>query len=241
LLVEIRQTKNQKLKTKNKQQAPSNKEQTTLKSYIMKPLKFLAFFIIPMGLIIAAVPQNKTKPYKLTADQLLGEANARTQYITPETVADLIVKKDPSFQLIDVRNKDDFEKFSLPGAINIPVSDLLSDKYSDVLNQDVKMNIFYSNGTITANEAWMVTRQLGYKNNFVLEGGLNYWFDAILNPQKPASTSPDEEFAKYDFRLSAGKALGGGMTVQSNQTQSTETAKPAIQSAPKKKKAAGGC
>ena len=207
----------------------------------MKPLRLLALFIIPMGLIIAAVPQNKTKPYKLTADQLLGEANARTQYITPETVADLIVKKDPSFQLIDVRNKNDFEKFSLPGAINIPVADLLSDKFSDVLNQDVKMNILYSNGTIIANEAWMVTRQLGYKNNFVLEGGLNYWFDSILNPQKPATTSPDEEFAKYDFRLSAGKALGGGMTVQSNQTQSAETAKPAIQSAPKKKKAAGGC
>jgi hypothetical protein len=70
---------------------------------------------------------------------------------------------------------------------------------------------------------------------------LNYWFDSILNPQKPATTSPDEEFAKYDFRLSAGKALRGGMTVQSNQTQSAETAKPAIQSAPKKKKAAGGC
>ena len=135
----------------------------------------------------------------------MSEANTRTQYVTPETVADMIIKKDPSFQLIDVRSQDEFEKFSLPGAINIPVTDLLSDKYTDILNQDVKMNIFYSNGTITANEAWMVTRQLGYKNNFVLEGGLNYWFDAILNPQKPASTSPDEEFAKYDFRLKCRK------------------------------------
>jgi len=44
----------------------------------MKPLRLLALFIIPMGLIIAAVPQNKTKPYKLTADQLLDEANTRT-------------------------------------------------------------------------------------------------------------------------------------------------------------------
>jgi sulfur-carrier protein adenylyltransferase/sulfurtransferase len=35
------------------------------------------------------------------------------------------------------------------------------------------MNIFYSNGTVTANEAWMVTRQLGIKKNFVFEGGLN--------------------------------------------------------------------
>ena len=207
----------------------------------MKPLQLLAILIIPLGLIIAAVPQNKTKPYKLSADQLLGEANTRTQFIAPETVADMIVKKDPSVQLIDVRNQDEFEKFSLPGAINIPVADLLSDKYADVLNQDVKMNIFYSNGTVNANEAWMITRQLGYKNNLVLEGGLNYWFEAILNPQKPASTSPDEEFAKYDFRLSAGKALGGGMTVQTSPNQITSPAKPAIQSVPKKKKAAGGC
>lgn len=207
----------------------------------MKPLQLLAIFVIPLGLIIAAVPQNKTKPYKLTADELLSEANTRTQYISPETVADMIVKKDPTFRLIDVRGQDDFEKFNLQGAINIPVADLLADKYADVLNQDVIMNIFYSNGTITANEAWMVTRQLGYKNNYVLEGGLNYWFEAILNPQKPATTSPDEEFAKYDFRLSAGKALGGGATVQTSQNQSTATSKPAVQAGPKKKKAAGGC
>lgn len=207
----------------------------------MKPRTLLALFIIPMGLIIAAVPQNKTKPYKLTATELLGEVNSRTQYITPESVADMIVNKDPSFRLIDVRSQDEFEKFSLPGAINIPVADLLSDSYTDILNQDTKMNIFYSNSTIIANEAWMVTRQLGYKNNYVLEGGLNYWFDAILNPQKPASTSADEELAKYDFRRSAGQALGGGTIIQSNQNQGSSSAKPSVQAAPKKKKASGGC
>jgi rhodanese-related sulfurtransferase len=194
-----------------------------------------------MGLIIAAVPQNKTKPYKLTAEELLGEVNSRTQYITPETVADMLVKKDPTLRLIDVRSQDEFEKFNLPGSINIPVTDLLSDQYSDILNQDVKMNIFYSNGSLTANEAWMITRQLGYNNNFVLEGGLNYWFEAIMNPQKPVSTSSDEEFAKYDFRKSAGAALGGGGSVQSVQDQGTASAKPAIKAAGKKKKAAGGC
>lgn len=207
----------------------------------MKPLRLLALFLIPMGLIIAAVPQNTTRPFKLTADQLLEETNTRTQYITPELIADMLVKKDPALQLIDVRSQDEFEKFSLPGSINIPAADLLSDKYSDILNQDVKMNVFYSNGTLAANEVWMVTRQLGYKNNFVMEGGLNYWFDAIMNPKKPESTSPDEEFAKYDFRLSAGKALGGGQIFQASQNQVNTSSKPAVQSAPKKKKAAGGC
>jgi rhodanese-related sulfurtransferase len=208
----------------------------------MKPRVLLALFIIPLGLIIAAVPQNKTKPYMLTADQLLEEVNTRTQYITPEAVADMIINKDPSLQLIDVRSQEEFEKFSLQDAINIPLSDLLSDKYNDILNQDVKMNVFYSNGTVQSNEAWMITRQLGYTNNYVLEGGVNYWFDAILNPQKPATVNSDEEFAKYDFRKSAGQALGGGMTVQSNDNQSSSVAtRPVIKAAPKKKKASGGC
>jgi rhodanese-related sulfurtransferase len=207
----------------------------------MKSRTWLSLFIIPMGLIIAAVPQNKTKPYKLTAEELLSEANTRTQYVAPDVVADMIIKKDPSLLLIDVRSQDEFEKFSLPGAINIPSADLLSDKYTDVLNQDVKMNIFYSNGTVAANEAWMITRQLGYTNNYVLEGGLNYWFDTILNPQKPSSTSPDEEFAKYDYHKSAGMALGGGAVVQSNNNQTSSAAKPVVKPAGKKKKAAGGC
>jgi sulfur-carrier protein adenylyltransferase/sulfurtransferase len=207
----------------------------------MKSRTWLAVFIIPMGIIIAAVPQNKTKPYKLTAEELLSEANTRTQYITPDIVADMIVKKDPALRLIDVRSQDEFEKFSLPGAINIPAADLLSDKYVDILNQDLKMNIFYSNGTVAANEVWMITRQLGYTNNYVLEGGLNYWFDNILNPQKPSSTSPDEEFAKYDFHKSAGMALGGGVAVQATNTQASAAAKPAVVPGGKKKKAAGGC
>ena len=208
----------------------------------MKPRTWLAVFIIPMGLIIAAVPQNKTKPYKLTADELLAEANNRTQYVTPDVVADMLVKKDPSLRLIDVRSQDEFEKYSLPGAMNIPAANLLSDEYTDILNQDVKMNVFYSNGTVAANEAWMITRQLGYTNNYVLEGGLNYWFENILNPRQPSSVSPDEEFAKYDFRKSAGMALGGGAVVASPGEQSAGAAKPVIKpAAGKKKKAAGGC
>lgn len=207
----------------------------------MKSRQWLAIFIVPLGLIIAAVPQNKTKPYKLTAEELLNEANTRTQYVTPDAVADMIVRKDPSLRLIDVRSQEEFEKFSLPGAINIPSADLLSEKYTDILNQDLKMNIFYSNGTVAANEAWMVTRQLGYANNYVLEGGLNYWFDAILNPQTPLSSSPDEEFARYDFHKSAGMALGSGTAVQPARSVTSASSKPAVTTAGKKKKAAGGC
>jgi rhodanese-related sulfurtransferase len=207
----------------------------------MKPRLWLAIFFIPLGLIIAAVPQNTTNPYKISAAQLLEEVNTQTQFLTPEVVADMIVKKDPALQLIDVRSQDEFEKFSLPGAINIPITNLLSEQYKEVFDQDAKMNVFYSNGTVTSNEAWMLTRQMGYSNLYVLEGGLNYWFDVILNPEKPASTSPDEEFAKYDFRVGASQALGGGANAVQSAENKPSAPKPVIKSVPKKKKAAGGC
>jgi rhodanese-related sulfurtransferase len=207
----------------------------------MKSLKLLALILVPLGIIIAAVPADRTKQFRLTPDELLQEAGAGAQFISPDVVADMLVKKDPSLQLIDVRTPEEFDAYSLPGAINIPLGNLLSDEYSDILNQDAKMNVFYSNGSVFANEAWMITRQLGYENNYVLEGGLNYWFGNILSPTAPSQTSPDEEFAKYDFRKSAAAALGGGGVVATESSApSVKAVKPAV-TARAKKKPSGGC
>lgn len=208
----------------------------------MKPLKILACVIIPLGAIIAAVPENTTRPYKLTAEELLTEAMENRQFISPDEVASMLVAKDPSLQLIDVRNKDQYEKFSLPNAINIPMESLLSKEFEELLNQDVKLNVFYSNSSNDANEAWMITRQLGYKNNYVLQGGLNYWAETIMNPAKPAEGSPNEELAKYNFRQGASQALGGGSDAAGVSTVSqSKPGAPVIQKTKKKKGAAGGC
>jgi sulfur-carrier protein adenylyltransferase/sulfurtransferase len=80
----------------------------------MKARLILATALIPLGLIIAAVPENTTKPYKLTAEQLLEEVKSGTQFIGPDEVADMLIAKDPSLQLIDVRSAAEFEKYSLP-------------------------------------------------------------------------------------------------------------------------------
>jgi len=207
-----------------------------------KPIIILAAFLLPLALIIAAVPSDSIRPYKLTAAQMVQLVNQKEHFYSADQVASMLVAKDPSLQLIDVRSPDEFEKFSLPGAINIPLADLLNDQYTDVLNQDIKANVFYSNGSLQANEAWMITRQLGYLNNFVLEGGLNYWFETILNPQAPKTTSPDEEFARYNFRMGAAQALGGGGGL-STESSAKPMAPPAAKTTitPKKKKASGGC
>lgn len=205
----------------------------------MKPREILSIAVVGLGLIIAATPQNTTHPFKLTAEEMVEEVYSRVQYFSPDEIADLLIQKDPSIVLIDVRDQDEYEKFTLPGAINIPLPSLLAEEWQPYLDQGVRMNVFFSNGSLKANEAWMITRQMGYENNYVLEGGLNYWAETIMNPEKPDATSPNEEFAKYDFRQGASAALGGGALSSISSTSSSP--KPEIKAKPAKKRAAGGC
>jgi rhodanese-related sulfurtransferase len=209
---------------------------------IMKALHYLTMILLILAVVIAMVPQNTTKPYKLTAEELLAEIRTGTQFVSPDEVADKIVQKDPSIQLIDVRNPREFDMFSLPGAINIPLQNIFSEENADILNQGTKMNIFYSNGSTEANEAWLLTRQLGYQNNYVLQGGLNYWMETIMNPEKPGVLAANDEVARYDFRKAASSALGGGsVTSIAPAAKDASAPKPGVVPVKKKKKASGGC
>ena len=94
---------------------------------------------------------------------------------------------------------------------------------------------------MNSHQACMILRQFGFENNYVLQGGLNYWFDTIMNPQAPSVYSPDEEFAKYDFRKAASGALGGGGVVAMTAPTKAAADKPRIVRKKKKKAPAGGC
>lgn len=206
----------------------------------MKPRLLLALVIIPLGLIIAMVPENTTKPYMITTEQLLQEVAAGSQFVSPDEIAAMIIEKNPSLQLIDTRNPDEFNSYSLPGAVNIPISDILSPEHKHILDQDIRINVFYSNGSVEADQAWMLTRQLGYENNYVLQGGLNYWMEAIVDPSPPSRISPNEEFARYDFRKAAGQALGGG-TIERSTEAPPPPALPAIRPRERTTVVQGGC
>jgi len=207
----------------------------------MKARLYIAIIFITLGLVMAAIPQNTTHPYKLNPEQLLEQVNSGKQYFYPDQIADMIINEDPAFLLIDVRAQDEYEKFHLPGAINIPLTDILSEEWKPYLNQDVRQNIFYSNSSVNANEAWMITLQLGYKNNYVLQGGLNYWVETIMNPDPPANTNSNEEIAKYNFRKGAGMKLGGGADVETDNSSTSAPDLPKIAPRPVKKRAQGGC
>jgi len=205
----------------------------------INPRILLAIILLPLAIVIAAVPAEVTENQTIPADALLGKFTDGMQYISTDQVADWIVQKDPSYLLIDVRDENAYNEYHFPGSINIPLHSILNEDYRPYLNQDIRLNVFYSNGTVKANEAWMLCTQMGFKNNYVMQGGLNYWAETILSPEEPSKTNPSDEFAKYDFRSAVNQALGGG-SLKPKEQKSTP-ALPQIKVNKKKKKASGGC
>ena len=172
-------------------------------------------------------------PYKLTRAAVKADRE-----ISTDDLAKLLMMKDPSIQLIDVRSPEEYNKFSLPGAINIPLEKLLDKDYTDVVNQDVMTNVFYSDGSEKAALAWLVCRRVGYKNNKFLDGGLNRWVETILRPKAPAETDKEAAFKQYRFRKGASIFFGGGSGAVAS--DNAGAAKPAAPIKRKKKEAAGG-
>ncbi len=204
----------------------------------------MAFVLIGLALLLVLLPEKHASK-QLKPEQLLQEINDNTRYMTTDEVAEKLIYGDAYLQLIDVRSADNFQKFHLKGAVNIPLDSILNKdekgnyEYEDILNQDVKTNVFYSNGTVYANQAWILLRRLNFKNNYVMKGGLNRWIETVIQPQRPLQTASQEEFYLYNFRRAASMFFGGGSV--SSVPAEDNTPAPIIKKKGGKKEEEGGC
>lgn len=144
----------------------------------------------------------------LDPESLLANSISPERYITSEEIAHKIISNDPSLLLIDVRSKDRFESYSIPGSVNIPLDDILSAENRTYLDQDAYETVFYSDDNFFSDQAWILCKRLGYKNLRVLRGGMNSWFNSIINPPKPDQLMPESAHDLYTFRKSASMYFG---------------------------------
>jgi len=207
-------------------------------------------YIIPAVLLILlsatlVVLPKKNKIKELEPHKLLHSINDETRFLSAENIAEAIISQDPSFQLIDVRKAEDFAKYNLQGSINIPLEKLFEKDqdsalvWESYLNQKLKKNVFYSNGTIYANQAWVLCRRLGFENNYVLKDGLNGWFANIIQPSEPTLSADTKEIELYEFRKAASRYFTGAST-ENNNSQNTEPKQP-VKIKKMNKQTEGGC
>jgi rhodanese-related sulfurtransferase len=202
------------------------------KKYII-PISLL----VVLALILALLPQKKAYE-EMPATELLKQVTSPARFISPDIVADRLIKKDPSMLLVDVRNIDLYKEYSIPGAVNIPLQEIMKTENQELISQEGIDVIFFSTGEIQADQAWIVSKRKGLEGIYVMKGGLNDWFSYFFIVQPPAETASSEEIALYQFRSAVRQYFTGG-EVQTAQKPAPET----ITVTPKKKKAAaeGGC
>lgn len=202
-----------------------------------KTYVFLSALVVLLGVGLYVLEANETTDER-PPEVILTDLNEGTRYVSTDELAERIVDGDPSIQMVDVRDPYDFMDFSLPGAKNIPISDLGTEVASDLFETPGRDFIFYSNGDVEANKAWLIANRMGFDRLYVLEGGLNRWIKTIIRPSRPADTEPQEAFDRYQFRLGASQFFTGG-----DMSVTTEVEAEEIQFERKKKKnvVEGGC
>ncbi len=200
------------------------------------------FILLAGGLVL--LPKYE-KHEGIDPQELLSNIISPERYISTDFLADKLINQDPSYLLIDVRDEESFNKNTLPNAINIPMSKLLDEDSNMYLDQDAYNIVLFSNDNFYADQAWALCTRLNYKKLHVLKGGVNEWFNTIINPVKPTENMPTEAFELYSFRKAASMYYGVAYPEQFKTKVVVKKAPPKIRviTVKKKKKAPaeGGC
>lgn len=178
--------------------------------------------------------------HQINAKDLHTELTKKERYISVEDVAQAIIEKRTDIVLIDVRDTSQFKEFTLPGAFNIPYDSLLFKTDNIVHNEDIK-KVFFSNGNTLAEKCWLIAKRANLKNIYIMDGGLNSWFDNILDPTPPQQPASNKQERLYQRRMGLSAFFVGSKNAPSVPSNNQNTITIPVQQNKKKDSKLGGC
>lgn len=198
---------------------------------------YIFLTIVMLVLAIGTVFLNKkTELKQIEPEKLMQEIIQPTRYVTTDQVAKMIIQGDPSLMLVDVRSDMEFELFSLPNSINIPLDSLINNDNLSYFGIPGTNVVFISDDAIKADQAWVLTKRLGFESTYVMLGGLNKWMETIIDPVKPSDDAPYVAHEIYSFRKGAQLYFTGAEA-----EVGTSKVKIEVRRREKTNVAAGGC
>lgn len=159
--------------------------------------------LISLGLILALIPFTGNRSISAKPSEVLTEITDESVYLTPDNVARMIASEDSTLRLIDVRTADQFNAFTLPGAINAPYEEFLNLDPSTILVRGDVKNVIFSNGDTDAAYALVLSRGMNYKNVFIMKGGMNSWYESVMNSSFSGERISARENALFESRTKA--------------------------------------
>lgn len=190
--------------------------------------------IAAIVLFIPAERKNKGSiSYAQEVDAILKD---NSRFIHTDELAFNLMHHDFNPVLVDIRTPEEYKNFSLPGAINIPLKEVLAPQWRNFF-RDKKEVVIYSNSSVYTEDAYILLHQAGIENIRILQGGLNEFFYLIfeenheaLNPKDPVYK---HKMDMHRFRARAAKYFQG--------TETESKPSLSVPSAPKVISVEGGC
>jgi rhodanese-related sulfurtransferase len=156
--------------------------------------------ILALGLVILP---GKNEWKETDPKILLGSIVEKSRYLSVDQVTHRIIENDPTLLLIDLRSADQFKTFALPGAINIQPDSLLSQSNLDLFSQPGKDKILYANADLTAEQCWLICTRHSLNRIYLMKGGLNEWYNTIIQTQSAKPTASSSDLDLISFRNAA--------------------------------------
>ena len=184
-----------------------------------KAYYIMAVFLLLLGIGLVILPDREHYD-EASPRELLSDLRNPSRFISTDKVAEMIIDQDPTLLLVDVRDMYDFLDYSLPGAHSIPLEEILLYKWVDSLSYDRSKIVLFSNSDILSDQAWILLKRENHNNIHIMKGGLNCWFETIIQPSPPPETAADEEIDLYQFRKGASIYFLGGTAAVEQETGS---------------------
>lgn len=122
------------------------------------------------------------------------EARSTPDEVTALELAHWIRDARPGLRVVDLRDAESFEAFSIPGADRMSSDDLVRARWAP--NATV---VVYADGALAAQRAHAMLRAAGVRDAWVLKGGVGEWVNTIASPVLPANPTPEEAAASREI------------------------------------------
>jgi hypothetical protein len=120
--------------------------------------------------------------------------------ISADKLANEIVNNYYLLNIIDVRPPEEFEKFHLPMAINIPFDQIMERQYEPLFRQKLKTNVFYADNDTLVRMACLKAKFVGNSENMILKEHANEFRQMFFELEAPPADSPKNLIDIYNFR-----------------------------------------
>jgi rhodanese-related sulfurtransferase len=161
--------------------------------------------LLCIGLILAFLPLSGSRSFTVRPQKLLAEVLDESTFLSVDQVARYVAEEDSSIEIIDLRTPEEFNKMNIPGSVNIPYPKFLDSDPASILNNGKSKNIFYSNGDYDSNYALTIARGMNIRNTYAMKGGLNEWFNTVMNSSFHGEKITARENAIFESRIRAKK------------------------------------